>query len=75
MRGKVITLYLDCEEVQTLELARGDGPVISTEGIAMFGARLQHDGVFEVSRADVVDTLLILQEGSDHRQCQLSERD
>uniref|UniRef100_A0A3B3T2K4 Thrombospondin-like N-terminal domain-containing protein n=1 Tax=Paramormyrops kingsleyae TaxID=1676925 RepID=A0A3B3T2K4_9TELE len=72
VQGKATTLYLDCEEVQTLELARGDDPVISTEGIAMFGARLQHDEVFEVSCMDEVDSLLILEEGSYHRQCQLT---
>lgn len=48
MEGKSVTLYLDCEKVQTLELMRGDNPVVSTDGIVVFGTRLLDEEVFEV---------------------------
>ena len=48
MEGKSVTLYLDCEKVQTLELLRGDNPLVSTEGVIVFGTRLLDEEVFEV---------------------------
>ncbi|KAG5832804.1 hypothetical protein ANANG_G00295030 [Anguilla anguilla] len=45
--GKSVTLYLDCENVQTLDLLRGDDPVVSTEGVTVFGTRLLDEEVFE----------------------------
>lgn len=48
VQGKSVTLYLDCEKVQTLDLLRGDNPVVSTEGVTVFGTRLLDEEVFEV---------------------------
>lgn len=45
--GKSVTLYLDCKKVQTLELMRGDDPVVSTDGVIVFGTRLLDEEVFE----------------------------
>uniref|UniRef100_A0A4W4H2W7 Fibrillar collagen NC1 domain-containing protein n=1 Tax=Electrophorus electricus TaxID=8005 RepID=A0A4W4H2W7_ELEEL len=47
VRGKSVTLYLDCRWVQTLELQRGDGAVVSTDGVTVFGTRLLDEEVFE----------------------------
>ncbi|KAA0705379.1 Collagen alpha-1(XI) chain [Triplophysa tibetana] len=47
IEDKSVTLYLDCKKVQTLELMRGDGSVVSTEGVVMFGTRLLDEEVFE----------------------------
>lgn len=47
VEGKSVTLYLDCKKVQTLELIRGDNPVVSTDGIVVFGTRLLDEEVFE----------------------------
>ncbi|MEQ2184430.1 hypothetical protein GOODEAATRI_007873, partial [Goodea atripinnis] len=44
---KTVTLYLDCQRVQTLDLLRGDNPVVSTEGVIVFGTRLLDEEVFE----------------------------
>uniref|UniRef100_A0A8C7U6T5 Thrombospondin-like N-terminal domain-containing protein n=1 Tax=Oncorhynchus mykiss TaxID=8022 RepID=A0A8C7U6T5_ONCMY len=48
VEGKSVTLYLDCEKVQTLELLRGDNPLVSTEGVIVFGTRLLDEEVFEL---------------------------
>ncbi|KAK1785541.1 hypothetical protein P4O66_018899, partial [Electrophorus voltai] len=48
VQGKSVTLYLDCRWVQTLELQRGDGAVVSTDGVTVFGTRLLDEEVFEV---------------------------
>lgn len=48
VEDKSVTLFLDCKKVQTLELMRGDGPVVSTEGVFVFGTRLLDEEVFEV---------------------------
>uniref|UniRef100_A0A3B4CG06 Fibrillar collagen NC1 domain-containing protein n=1 Tax=Pygocentrus nattereri TaxID=42514 RepID=A0A3B4CG06_PYGNA len=45
--GKSVTLYLDCKKVQTVELLRGDRPVVSTDGVTVFGTRLLDEEVFE----------------------------
>lgn len=58
IQGKSITLYLDCKKGQTAELARGDDPVVSTDGVMVFGTRLLDEAVFEVR-----PTLAV----SDHR--------
>uniref|UniRef100_A0A4W5QLV4 Thrombospondin-like N-terminal domain-containing protein n=1 Tax=Hucho hucho TaxID=62062 RepID=A0A4W5QLV4_9TELE len=52
VEGKSVTLYLDCEKVQTLELLRGDNPLVSTEGVTVFGTRLLDEEVFEVGHQD-----------------------
>ncbi|KPP68454.1 collagen alpha-1(XI) chain-like [Scleropages formosus] len=56
IQGKVVTLYLDCKKVQTLDLPRGDHPVISTDGVTMFGSRLLDNEVFE---GDIQQLLLV----------------
>uniref|UniRef100_A0A3P9NHH6 Thrombospondin-like N-terminal domain-containing protein n=1 Tax=Poecilia reticulata TaxID=8081 RepID=A0A3P9NHH6_POERE len=45
---KTVTLYLDCQKVETLDLQRGDDAVVSTEGVVVFGTRLLDEEVFEV---------------------------
>ncbi|TRY90265.1 hypothetical protein DNTS_005122 [Danionella cerebrum] len=47
VEAKSVTLYLDCKKVQTLELIRGDRPVVSTDGVIVFGTRLLDEEVFE----------------------------
>uniref|UniRef100_A0A8C2KCV6 Collagen, type V, alpha 3a n=1 Tax=Cyprinus carpio TaxID=7962 RepID=A0A8C2KCV6_CYPCA len=47
VEGKSVTLYLDCKKEQTLELMRGDSPVVSTDGVLVFGTRLLDEEVFE----------------------------
>lgn len=46
--GKSVTLYLDCKKIETLELHRGDNPVVRTDGVTVFGTRLLDEEVFEV---------------------------
>uniref|UniRef100_A0A8C7MWA7 Collagen, type V, alpha 3a n=1 Tax=Oncorhynchus kisutch TaxID=8019 RepID=A0A8C7MWA7_ONCKI len=58
VEGKSVTLYLDCEKVQTLELLRGDNPLVSTEGVIVFGTRLLDEEVFEGE----IQQLLILED-------------
>lgn len=48
VQGKSVTLYLDCQRVETLDLLRGDAAVVSTEGVTVFGTRLLDQEVFEV---------------------------
>ncbi|CAB1449681.1 unnamed protein product [Pleuronectes platessa] len=55
VQGKSVTLYLDCQKVETLDLLRGDNAVVSTEGVTVFGTRLLDEGVFE----GVIQQLLI----------------
>lgn len=59
MEDKSVTLYLDCKKVETLELMRGDGPVVSTEGVVVFGTRLLDEEVFEVNIKHLVLKLTI----------------
>lgn len=48
VQNKSVTLYLDCQKVETLDLLRGDDAIISTDGVTVFGTRLLDDNVFEV---------------------------
>lgn len=48
VEGQSVTLFLDCEKVDTLDLLRGHDPHVSTEGVMVFGTRLLDEGVFEV---------------------------
>ena len=50
VEGQSVTLYLDCEKVDTMELLRGPDPQISTGGVTVFGTRLLDEEVFEVRR-------------------------
>lgn len=43
-----MTLYLDCEQKETVDLLRGDNARVSTEGVTVFGTRLLDKDVFEV---------------------------
>ncbi|XP_015252893.1 PREDICTED: collagen alpha-1(XI) chain-like [Cyprinodon variegatus] len=47
VEGQSVTLYLDCEKVETLELLRGPDPHVSTDGVTVFGTRLLDEEVFE----------------------------
>lgn len=51
IEGKTVTLYLDCKKVDTLDLHRGDDPVVRTDGVTVFGTRLLDEEVFEVKFA------------------------
>uniref|UniRef100_A0A3B3XQI7 Thrombospondin-like N-terminal domain-containing protein n=1 Tax=Poecilia mexicana TaxID=48701 RepID=A0A3B3XQI7_9TELE len=48
VEGQSVTLYLDCEKVETLDLLRGPDPHVSTDGVTVFGTRLLDEEVFEV---------------------------
>lgn len=48
VQDKSVTLYLDCQRVETLDLQRGDNTVVSTDGVTVFGTRLLDEAVFEV---------------------------
>ncbi|KYO30129.1 hypothetical protein Y1Q_0017394 [Alligator mississippiensis] len=56
VEGQVVTLWLDCMPAATLPLARGLRPVVSTEGITVFGARLMDEEVFQ---GDVQQLLIV----------------
>lgn len=43
-----MTLYLDCQKIETQSLQRGDDAVVSTDGVTVFGTRLMDKAVFEV---------------------------
>lgn len=43
-----MTLYLDCQKIESRRLQRGDDAVVSTDGVTMFGTRLLDKAVFEV---------------------------
>uniref|UniRef100_A0A3Q3G9M8 Thrombospondin-like N-terminal domain-containing protein n=1 Tax=Labrus bergylta TaxID=56723 RepID=A0A3Q3G9M8_9LABR len=48
VQDKSVTMYLDCQRVESLKLLRGDNAVVSTEGVTVFGTRLLDEAVFEV---------------------------
>ncbi|MGH0149364.1 UNVERIFIED_CONTAM: hypothetical protein FKN15_051754 [Acipenser sinensis] len=48
VEGQTVTMYLDCKKYQTHDLLRGDSPVISTDGVTVFGTRLLDEEVFEL---------------------------
>uniref|UniRef100_A0A3Q3S7N0 Collagen, type V, alpha 3a n=1 Tax=Mastacembelus armatus TaxID=205130 RepID=A0A3Q3S7N0_9TELE len=56
VQDKSVTLYLDCQRVDTLDLLRGDNAVVSTEGITVFGTRLLDEDVFE---GDIQQLLIV----------------
>ncbi|KAK5884828.1 hypothetical protein CesoFtcFv8_018607 [Champsocephalus esox] len=61
VQGKSVTLYLDCQRIETLDLLRGDDAVVSTEGVTVFGRRLLDEEVFEGD----IQQLLILEDAND----------
>ncbi|MGH0159591.1 UNVERIFIED_CONTAM: hypothetical protein FKN15_067877 [Acipenser sinensis] len=58
VEGQTVTMYLDCKKYQTHDLLRGDSPVISTDGVTVFGTRLLDEEVFEGD----IQQLLILED-------------
>ncbi|KAF7666013.1 hypothetical protein LDENG_00122390, partial [Lucifuga dentata] len=56
VQGKSVTLYLDCQRVETLDLLRGDNAAVSTEGVTVFGTRLLDEEVFE---GDIQQLLIV----------------
>lgn len=55
---KSVTLYVDCQKIETLDLLRGDNAIVSTEGVTVFGTRLLDEDVFEGD----IQQLLILED-------------
>ncbi len=52
VEGQTVTLYLDCEKIDTLDLPRGYDPEVSTDGVTVFGTRLLDEEVFEVGKPE-----------------------
>lgn len=48
VEGTNVSLLVDCHLLATLPLERGPQPLVSTEGVTVFGARLPGEEVFEV---------------------------
>lgn len=48
VKAKSVTLYLDCQKIESRRLQRADDAVVSTDGVTMFGTRLLDKAVFEV---------------------------
>lgn len=48
VKGTNVSLLVDCHLLATLPLERGPQPLVSTEGVTIFGARLLDEEVFEV---------------------------
>lgn len=48
---KSITMIVDCKKKISKPLNRSNKPVISTDGITVFGTRILDEEVFEVSKA------------------------
>lgn len=48
VEGTNVSLLVDCHLLATLPLERGPRPLVSTEGVTIFGARLLDEEVFEV---------------------------
>lgn len=48
VQAKSVTLYLDCQRVETLDLLRADSAEVSTGGVTLFGSRLMDEAAFMV---------------------------
>lgn len=48
VQGKSVTLYVDCQKIETQSLQRGEDAAVSTDGVTVFGNRLPDKAVFEV---------------------------
>uniref|UniRef100_A0A3B3RB56 Thrombospondin-like N-terminal domain-containing protein n=1 Tax=Paramormyrops kingsleyae TaxID=1676925 RepID=A0A3B3RB56_9TELE len=48
VQKKTVTVFVDCKKKVTKPLGRSDRPVVSTNGITVFGTRILDDEVFEV---------------------------
>lgn len=51
---KSITMIVDCKKKISRPLSRSNKPVISTDGITVFGTRILDEEVFEVRTASIV---------------------
>ncbi|GLD68277.1 collagen alpha-1(XI) chain-like isoform X1 [Lates japonicus] len=67
VEGQSVTLYLDCEKLDTLELLRGHDPHVSTEGVTVFGTRLLDEDVFE---GDIQQLLIVDDPRAAETYCQ-----
>uniref|UniRef100_A0A3P8SWG0 Thrombospondin-like N-terminal domain-containing protein n=1 Tax=Amphiprion percula TaxID=161767 RepID=A0A3P8SWG0_AMPPE len=67
VEGQSVTLYLDCEKVDTLDLLRGHDPQVSIQGVTVFGTRLLDEDVFE---GDIQQLLLIDDPRAAETYCQ-----
>ncbi|KAM9391317.1 collagen alpha-1(XI) chain-like [Salvelinus alpinus] len=67
VEGQSVTLYLDCEKVESLELQRGLNPEVSTEGVTVFGTRLLDDQVFE---GEIQQLLIVADPRAAETYCQ-----
>ncbi|RVE75950.1 hypothetical protein OJAV_G00004040 [Oryzias javanicus] len=67
VNGQSVTLYVDCEKVDTLDLLRGFDPHISTDGVTVFGTRLLDEDVFE---GEIQQLLIVDEPGAAETYCQ-----
>ncbi|XP_072239793.1 collagen alpha-1(V) chain-like [Leuresthes tenuis] len=67
VEGQTVTLYLDCQKVDTLDLLRAHDPYISTDGVTVFGTRLLDEDVFE---GEIQQLLLIDDPRAAETYCQ-----
>ena len=51
VKGKSVTLVIDCKKRVTRPLPRSARPVLDTRGVIIFGARILDEEVFEVTAA------------------------
>uniref|UniRef100_A0A8C4NQR1 Collagen, type V, alpha 3a n=1 Tax=Dicentrarchus labrax TaxID=13489 RepID=A0A8C4NQR1_DICLA len=56
VQDKSVTLFLDCQRVETLDLLRGENAVVSTDGVTVFGTRLLDEDVFQ---GDIQQLLIV----------------
>lgn len=69
VQNKSVTLYLDCQKVETLDLLRGDDAVVSTDGIIVFGTRLLDEAGFEVGHYQSKNKCFPLEPSSCYTNC------
>uniref|UniRef100_A0A3B4UQT0 Thrombospondin-like N-terminal domain-containing protein n=1 Tax=Seriola dumerili TaxID=41447 RepID=A0A3B4UQT0_SERDU len=67
VEGQSVTLYLDCDKLDTLDLLRGHDPRISTDGVTVFGTRLLDEDVFE---GDIQQLLIVDDPRAAETYCQ-----
>uniref|UniRef100_A0A8D0FUN6 Thrombospondin-like N-terminal domain-containing protein n=1 Tax=Strix occidentalis caurina TaxID=311401 RepID=A0A8D0FUN6_STROC len=68
VEGTNVSLLVDCHLIATLPLERGPQPLVSTEGVTIFGARLLDEEVFE---GDVQQLLIVADPEAAHSYCHL----
>uniref|UniRef100_A0A3P9HP02 Laminin G domain-containing protein n=1 Tax=Oryzias latipes TaxID=8090 RepID=A0A3P9HP02_ORYLA len=67
VEGQSVSLFVDCEKVDTLDLLRGFDPHISTDGVTVFGTRLLDEDVFE---GEIQQLLIVDDPGAAETYCQ-----